>query len=340
MLFGPPLDYNGIGVKAAYSVGLAAKRGAPYAKDSVDFVLAVQDDQNDDEGNLVAWGFEAKGRVTFRTAASEEQDFLQLQRNSHIRIQDVNLYKNVSDLGERFQVLQHAFVYNFPAVVLAMSDNHGELIRSLVIDFSTELKDAFGDVLKDLKELTLDWAYPELTRQPQVVKIPEEIFKIAEQIPTINGRDTLQGTVNLWLELFKLPKPFPSFKRFIPGIYAYWNSVKGGSDTTTKLMDDCFLRPPRAHLNPESASIARLIMLLFTTAHRLYQVSTADPLCNYPSLAHYRNAASKRTTFHFSILECHAAFKNALKAIQNPPPGNVLQPINENIPRQRRNPRN
>ena len=110
MLYGPPSDYNGIDIKAAYSVGLAAKRGVPYAKDSVDFVLAVGDEQGD-KNDVVAWGFEAKGRVTFRTAASEEQDLLELQRNSHLCVQDVDLYNHVADLGERFQVLQHAYVY-------------------------------------------------------------------------------------------------------------------------------------------------------------------------------------------------------------------------------------
>ena len=223
-----------------------------YAKDSMDFVLVVEDEKNDEDG-LVAWGFEAKGRVTPRTAASEEQQgFLDLQRTPHIRVNDTDLHTKVASLGERFQVLQHAFVYDFLAVVLAMSDESGELIRSLIIDFSTDLKKAFGTVLEDLKDLTLDWAYPEIRNGPQVVSIPDEIFEIAEKIPTINGKETLQGTANLWFELmFKTPKPFPSFKRFIPGIYAYWNSVKGGSDTTTKLMDDCSLRIPKCHLNPK-----------------------------------------------------------------------------------------
>ena len=181
--------------------------------------------------------------------------------------------------------------------------------------------------------------YPTILDRPQVVEIPNKIFDIADQIPTINGRETLQGTVNLWLELFKLPKPFPSFKRFIPGIYAYWNSVKGGSDTTTKLMDDCVLRVPRNHLNSETAAIARLIMLLLATFHRLLQVINANPENDYPSLAHYRNAASHRTSFHFSILQCHLAFKNALEQHQNPaPPNNALQPINQNAAELRRNP--
>lgn len=346
-LFGAPPDLDGIDVKGAYSAGLAAKKGAIYAKDSVDFVLVVKDPCND-EDSLVTWGFEAKGRVNARTAALEEREHLNFIQNPHMRVQDIDLFRKISNLGERFQLLQHAYVYDFPSVVFAISDDNGELIRSLVVDFSTELKDAFGTVLKDLKELTLEWAYPTIVGRPQVVNIPEEIFKISEDIPTINGHETLQGTANLWLALSKLPKPYPSFKSFIPGIYAYWNSVKGGSDTATKLMDDCVLRIPRMHLNPESVSITRLIMLLFVTFHRLFQVHTSDPQNNYPSLQHYRNAATHRTSFHFSILECYGAFKGALDKLQTPatpnndppddddPPFNILRPIDQNFQRQRR----
>ena len=58
---------------------------------------------------------------------------------------------------EILQVLQHAFVYNFKTVVLAIIDAHSELIRSTIMDFSTELKRHFGIVLKQLKETTLSW---------------------------------------------------------------------------------------------------------------------------------------------------------------------------------------
>ena len=46
------------------------KKGAVYAKDSIDSILAVRDD-NDSSTTL--WGFEAKGRVTATTAADKER---------------------------------------------------------------------------------------------------------------------------------------------------------------------------------------------------------------------------------------------------------------------------
>ncbi len=294
----------GLSVEGAYNVGLAAKKGALYAKDSVDFVLPVKEN-----GQWKVWGFEAKGRVTVATAAEEERWNLRTRASPHIRIEDVEVSDEIARVGERFQILQHAFVYNFPTVVFAVSDDQSHLIRSLIIDFSPQLKEKFGKVLEDLKKITLEWAYPTLSPnrnyvlRPQVLPIPDDVLKIAELIPFINGVETMQGTANLWFTMSQHPKPLPSFSRLIPSIYAYWNAVKGGSDTTSKLMDDCILRIPKSHMNTETVAITRLLFLLLVTMHRLGQIFTAnEDLETYVSLQAYRKAASQRRTFYKSLL--------------------------------------
>ena len=208
----------GLCVKGAYSAGLAAKKNATHAKDSVDFVITVTESnfsireeagEEDDtiEDVVKVWGFEAKGRVTARTAAAEERN-LHFYNRPHVRIDDVDAHEEVANEGERFQVLQHAFVYDFDTVVLAISDSQSYLIRSTVIDYSTELKNHFGKVLNDLKDISLAWAYPETDNQaaatnraPKVLIIPARILSIADTIKTINGSHTLQGTANIWFSL-------------------------------------------------------------------------------------------------------------------------------------------
>ena len=231
----------GIEIKGAYTTGLAAKREAVFAKDSIDFVVTVKEEG----GNLKAWGFEAKGRVTAETATEEERN-LHYLNYPHVQINDNEVSWEVANEGERFQILQHAYVYDFDTVVLAISDNMSNLIRSTIVHFSFELKEHFGEVLKTLKDFSLHWAYPpddhlnEATttnrrrHSSKVLHIPQRIFQIASEIKTINGNETLQGTANLWFAMTQLQKPFPSFLRLIPAIYAFWNVVKGGSDTTTK----------------------------------------------------------------------------------------------------------
>ena len=135
-------------IEGSYTAGLAAKKGRTYAKDSVDFFLTIYDDNDE----LQTWGFEAKGRGTAATAAEEERN-IRAHISPHLCILDAEVFEEVSRVSERFQVLQHAYVYNFPTVVLAIADNQSDLIHSLIIDFTTELKSKFEKVLDDLKIL-------------------------------------------------------------------------------------------------------------------------------------------------------------------------------------------
>ena len=127
----------GLEIKGAYTAGLAAKKNKVYAKDSIDFVLTTKDNITGDA--IKTWGFEAKGRVTAQSAAEEERN-LHYLNSPHLRIADNEVHYEVANEGERFQVLQHAYVYDFDTVVLAISDNQSTLIRSTVIDFTADLK--------------------------------------------------------------------------------------------------------------------------------------------------------------------------------------------------------
>ena len=51
----------------------------------------------------------------------------------------------------------------------------------------------------------------------------------------MNGPETLQGTANLWHILPKVLLPILSIKLIIPGICAYWNVVKSGSNRVTSV---------------------------------------------------------------------------------------------------------
>ena len=106
----------------------------------------------------------------------------------------------------------------------------------------------------------------------------------------------------------------PSFARFIPAVYAYWNAVKGGSDTTTKLMDDRLLVIP--YTNCETAATNRCLFILFALCHRLFQLCSAREDLDYPSLLHYRNAANKRYSFFQTLMKSKTIFQNEIKLIE------------------------
>ena len=174
-----------------------------------------------------------------------------------------------------------------------------------------------------LQYVALYWLYPEndgSRRTP--VHIPDEIAELANEINTINDKETLQVTANIWKAMVQLPKLFPSFKRLIPGVCAFWNVVKGGSDTATKLMDDRKMRVPKKHLNPETATVTRIIMLMLVTIHRLIQIETAKKeLGKYSTLYHFQNEASHQATFHESLITITRIMEEDMERVG----GTVLQ---------------
>lgn len=298
-------NFRGIKIMGAYKAGLAAKKDAIYAKDSIDFILTVVESG---KNSTVAWGFEAKGRVT-NNSVGEEHDFMdEVGRECHIRVSYRDVHKMIRKVDERFQLMQHAFVYDVQTVAHVIGDRQSNIIQSTIVDYSDDIKVSYGNVLDELKKITLDWAY---TDDEQDIVIPTRVIEIASTVPTINGEDALYGTLHLWKAICDLPNPIPSFHRLIPAICAFWNAVKSGSDTTTKLMDDRSLFVP--YVNCESVACSRLLMLTFVCCHRLNQIITASPDLNYPSLRHYRNAASQRTTFHSSLLSFEKIFRHKLE---------------------------
>ena len=160
------------------------------------------------------------------------------------------------------------------------------------------------------------------------------------QIPKIKDVDTLNGSANLWLSIYTQPLPLPSLIRLIPAICAYWNAVKSGSNTTTKLMDDQIIYPP--FVNCKTMASSRFILLLFVQIHCIIQMLTSKEDLPYPTLSHYRNAASHWTTFHQTILAIHSTLQNCMNVHmdkENIPPvcTQTSTPVRRTVLRSHRN---
>ena len=69
------------------------------------------------------------------------------------------------------------------------------------------------------------------------------------------------------------------------------------------------LYTPIQYTNCNSRMSGRIIMVMLVLVHRLLAVMNADKDLNYSSLTHYRNAASKRSTFHRTLLWCAETIK-------------------------------
>jgi hypothetical protein len=243
----------------------------------------------------------------------EEPLFNTFGREKHIEINEDEVFNVLLNVSECFQLLHHSFVYNLDKSVLIVGDKSGGVIQSTTINYTTALKESYSKVLRDLKNYALNWVYgndddnctdEEINQAPESPIIPNEVVNIAvNHCKMIIDANALHSSFQLWCVLKKMPLPFPSCLQLIPIYCTYWNTANGGSDTLTKLMDDCILHPPKAHTNCETVVFTCLVMLIFTLVHCLLQINTSkDNLQQlYSNLDNYHNATSQCMSFHQSI---------------------------------------
>ena len=162
----------------------------------------------------------------------------------------------IKKVAELFQLLHHAFVYDFERVIIVIGNESGKVISGTAINFDDGTKISYGKVVDDLKKNSLLWAYTMLPACNTV--IPNEVIAISEDVKMINGKEALYGSFKLWKAMSLDPGPavlpYPVLKRILPSSHAEWNTTKGGSDTVTKIADDCIINPPRQLTNFESTA--------------------------------------------------------------------------------------
>lgn len=312
--------FPGFKIISLHAAGLVGKKDHPWAKDSIDFIAAVEDSSTFD---IELWGIEIKSRQTSNTINLEKEHLNQLGRRKYEKVEAKEAARHIRMRSERFQVLHHAYVYGFKRVALVIGNRGGKVISGTIIQFQYNLIEAYGKVIEKLKDETLSWAYFNFGDDDSIksLQIPREIIEIADEIPTINGAEALYETFKLWRRMFHNPSrlPMPILKMLIPTAHAKWNSCKGGSDTITKLIDDCIVIPPKQHTNNQSAVIGRCISNLTATILRLYQITSSkkDLSSAHPSICHYRNAASQRCTFQSICRKLYRVCKSKIEVIES-----------------------
>mmetsp|Transcript_41317 Transcript_41317/g.49590 ORF Transcript_41317/g.49590 Transcript_41317/m.49590 type:complete len:85 (-) Transcript_41317:887-1141(-) len=76
-------------------------------------------------------------------------------RERYLRVHDSDAHKNIQYLDERYQILHHAFVYVFDTMMFLVGNKQSHIINGILIDFSKELRKAYGNVINNLKEVAL-----------------------------------------------------------------------------------------------------------------------------------------------------------------------------------------
>jgi len=160
------------------------------------------------------------------------------------------------------------------------------------------LLEQYGIVLRYFYESALSWAYI-----PDDNPLPKEAINQALQQQKGIDLESFLGYFHLWRYIStRLPLPIPPVERIIPFVLSERNCIKGGSNTITKLLWLNTYDPPCD--TPQSHASARMILLGAVIIHHVNHFVTAkDDLDGYPSLKHFRNAASNRCSFHQTLLQ-------------------------------------
>ena len=121
-------------ILSLHKAGLVGMKNCPWAKDSIDFVVCVLD-ENDE--SLELWGVEIKSRQNNNTINKEKETMRKLRRAKYEEIEDEKVHTYIYKKDERLQLLHHAYVYNFDKVVHVVGDNAGKVMNATVVSYNS-----------------------------------------------------------------------------------------------------------------------------------------------------------------------------------------------------------
>jgi hypothetical protein len=308
-------------MRSIYRPGLVSKQGKPFVKDSADGVAVVvenvsSEDSGDDSSTDGSQDngrrtrvipIEVKARVTPNTII-RQQELLQSNINAEIYSATDIHYQYVSARKfrkwvptdhEALQLLHHVYCYGSSQAIFLVG-NDKRLMCALVVNFPTDLLQAWGDVIDHLYQGYLKWAF---SSHRATNPLPEaRIERALGALPRGWNLDidSFKSMYEVWRKMNvevdpHIKFPLPRCARLIPFQHSFWNCTKPGSDTLTKLLD--FMEEKLGIRTPGTCASSRMILMLVLCQHRLVQmVGAKEDLDTYVSLHHYRDAARKRYT--------------------------------------------
>jgi hypothetical protein len=220
---------------------------------------------------------------------------------------------------EAFQLLHSVYVAGASKGIMVIGSRE-KFMYSVEVQYTQELLNAFGVVLDYIYEQHFKSFYEDSVNA-FLEKKQEEIEQALEYIDHLDFH-SLMSTYMLWRALnvdvmaSNIWFPLPPTTRIIPYKNAFWNVLKGPSDTTTKLVDK--VEEQLGIRTPRTIATARLMSVASVALHRSFQMQTckADMQRSYGSLFAYRDAAKHRFPLVRSLTELLKYNKIGLKRLE------------------------
>lgn len=345
-----PYSFSKLEPVAIYRLGLMQKRDCKFAKASLDGALFV----NNDDGNLELIPIEVKSRVKAATAAAakdrvEEEVGAELydERKKYllsVTSRDGLLRTLLSDesnptrqRNEAFQLLHGAFVSSAKRGMFLIG-SRDRLLYAINVAFEEELLESFNTVMDYIYENFFKCFYEESIDQ---LNENQTIAEAISYLPQIDGH-SFWTNVMLWRSLNvdvnpnNTPFPLLPCSRLLPIQQAYWNVLKGPSDTTTKLLD--MIEENIGVRTPRTIATGQLLSVGAVAFHRSNQMLSAkkDLSKGYTTLYSYRHAANSRFGMANSVERLIKLIKADISKLQsNPLAALIRAPVPLNTPPRR-----
>ena len=154
-----------------------------------------------------------------------------------------DIKKWIPSQHEDFQLLHHVYCYGSKrGLMLIGSDKL--LLCGFVVDFDPELLQSWEKVIRYVYKRSLKWAYKPSVPTDTLMseETQKQISAALESSKSKMDMGSFLTIYGLWRRLnvdveTNIKFPLPKMDRLIPYQHSFWNVVKPGSDTITKLLD-------------------------------------------------------------------------------------------------------
>jgi hypothetical protein len=308
-----PYAFSSLNPKALYRLGLVRKAESSFAKASLDGIVVLEEDLD-----FECIPVEVKSRVSVATmteAADRIEEFVGVESYRptskylvHARSSDplfrLLLHDNNNkrrEQHESFQLLHSAFVAGTNRGLLLVGSDK-DLMYGVHVHFDQELLDAYEAIVDYVYDRFLKPFY-ECTPAELNERLGNEIIEATKEVEHLDEH-SFWTNYGIWRALnvdtnrANISFPLPPAARCLPFQNAYWNAMKGPSDTTTKLIDR--VEEKLGVRKPRTIATSRLLTITAVAFHRSSQMIKTD-INRFSTVQSCRHAATNRCDMSRSL---------------------------------------
>ena len=274
--------FEGKKIVSVFKVGLMESHRLRGLRCSPDSFGVMQDES----GNNTPICIEAKCRTRLSTMFAEIEYSIDPNcDDSIVAIVDAGTDKMMANIhrdNELMQIYHQAATLEVRCVILTIGNKKGEIIKVVVVNFTSQQTLAFRNCARDVLRRGTDFIFEAHQEKKDILEIVTEenkkqILLAIERVEELTW-DTFVHAARFFIAFMDLDLPVRPSKKVLPYLCTLWNRLKNGSDTATQLIRSSWFPLPHPSRSPMGYVCQRLIFLSIFQVMRLQSVFDVQPL--------------------------------------------------------------